>query len=223
MNTSDRTHGPIRLFLVDDHELIRRGLGACIEAEEDLELAGEAASAEEALARIPAVRPDLVVLDVRLPDGNGVEVCREIRSNHPDAQVLMLTSFSDETALIDSILAGASGYVLKATAGSELIGTIRRIAAGQSLIDPAMTASIFQRLRRERSEDDPSARLTRQERRVLDLIAQGCTNREIAEQLHLAERTVKNYVSRMLGKLGMRHRTQAALYASKLGLGLTGT
>jgi DNA-binding NarL/FixJ family response regulator len=216
INARVRTQGPIRLFLVDDHELIRRGLGACIEAEEDLELAGEAASAKEALARIPAVLPDLVVLDVRLPDGNGVEVCREIRSHHPDVKVLMLTSFSDETALLDSIVAGASGYVLKATPGRELIGTLRRVAAGQSLIDPAMTASLFQRLRKDRSGDDPSARLTGQERRVLDLIAQGCTNREIAEQLHLAERTVKNYVSSMLGKLGMRHRTQAALYASKL-------
>ena len=205
---------PIRLFLVDDHDLIRRGLAAFIDAQEDMEVAGEASTAEAALARIPAVRPDIVVLDVRLPDGNGVEVCRELRSRVDGLRVVMLTSFTDESALVDSIVAGAEGYLLKTTAGDDLIAALRRVAAGQSLVDPSLTASIFERLRNGRV-DEPEGRLTAQEQRVLDLIAEGLTNREIAEHMHLAERTIKNYVSNMLGKLGMRHRTEAALFVSR--------
>jgi two-component system, NarL family, response regulator DevR len=204
----------IRLFLVDDHDLIRRGLAAFIDAQEDMEVAGEASTAEAALARIPAVRPDIVVLDVRLPDGNGVEVCRELRSRVDGLRVVMLTSFTDESALVDSIVAGAEGYLLKTTAGDDLILALRRVAAGQSLVDPSLTASIFERLRNGRVEE-PEGRLTAQEQRVLDLIAEGLTNREIAERMHLAERTIKNYVSNMLGKLGMRHRTEAALFVSR--------
>jgi len=205
----------IRLFLVDDHDLIRRGLGAFIDAQEDMEVAGEASTAEAALARIPAVRPDIVVLDVRLPDGNGVEVCRELRSQVDGLRVVMLTSFTDESALVDSIVAGAEGYLLKTTTGDDLIVALHRVAAGQSLVDPSLTASIFERLRNTRGEGEPEARLTAQEQRVLDLIAEGLTNREIAERMHLAERTIKNYVSNMLGKLGMRHRTEAALFVTR--------
>jgi DNA-binding NarL/FixJ family response regulator len=200
---------------VDDHELIRQGLRACVAQEGDLEVVGESGSASEALALIPAADPDVVVLDVRLPDGTGVEVCRQIRSAHPGIRVLMLTSFPDDSALMDSIVAGAAGYVMKATRGADLLHAVREVAAGRSLLDPAVTASVFRRLRRSAARDDPLDRLTAQERRVLDLIAEGLTNREIGERLYLSEQTVKNYVSSLLAKLGMRHRTQAALFASR--------
>jgi two-component system response regulator DevR len=207
---------PIRIFLVDDHELIRRGLRAYLEGEPDMEVVDEAASARDAVGKVPIVKPDLVVLDIRLPDGNGIEVCRELRARCPEAKVIMLTSFADDNALMDSIMAGASGYILKATKQEELLSALRKVAGGQSLIDPAITASVFRRLRRQAESSDALEALTAQERRILDLIAEGLTNREIAERMHLAERTVKNYVSHILSKLGMKHRTQVALYASKL-------
>jgi two-component system response regulator DevR len=207
---------PIRIFLVDDHELIRRGLRAFLEGEPDMEVVDEAASARDAIGKAQIVKPDLVVLDVRLPDGNGIEVCRELRARCPEARVVMLTSFADDTTLMDSIVAGASGYILKATKQQDLLAALRKVAGGQSLIDPAVTASVFRRLRRQAESSDALEALTAQERKILDLIAEGLTNREIAERIHLAERTVKNYVSHILAKLGMKHRTQAALYASKL-------
>jgi len=212
----DATPAPIRIFLVDDHELIRRGLRAFLESEPDMEVVDEAATARDAVGKVPIVKPDLVVLDIRLPDGNGVEVCRELRARCPETKVIMLTSFADDTALMDSIMAGASGYILKATKQDELLAALRKVAAGQSLIDPAITASVFRRLRRQAESSDALEALTAQERRILDLIAEGLTNREIAGRIHLAERTVKNYVSHILAKLGMKHRTQVALYASKL-------
>ena len=212
----DATPAPIRIFLVDDHELIRRGLRAFLESEPDMEVVDEAATARDTVGKVPIVKPDLVVLDIRLPDGNGVEVCRELRARCPETKVIMLTSFADDTALMDSIMAGASGYILKATKQDELLAALRKVAAGQSLIDPAITASVFRRLRRQAESSDALEALTAQERRILDLIAEGLTNREIAGRIHLAERTVKNYVSHILAKLGMKHRTQVALYASKL-------
>jgi len=205
-----------RILLVDDHELVRAGLRAFLDAEDGLEVVGEAGTARAALAALGRGHPDVVVLDVRLPDGDGVEVCREIRSRHPATRVLMLTSFADEAALIDSILAGASGYVLKATTHEGLVEAIRRVAAGESLIDPAVTAVLFRKLRGQEAAAQPLSWLTQQERRILDLMGEGLTNREIAQRLHLAEQTVKNYVSSVLSKLGLKGRTQAALYISKL-------
>ena len=210
--------GPFRVFLVDDHELIRRGLRDCIDAEEDLTVVGEAATAHEALTRIPVLKPDIGVLDVRLPDGSGIEVCREIRSHHPEIQFLMLTTFTDDEALFDAIMAGAVGYVLKETRADHLVESLRLVARGQSLIDPAMTAKVLARLRRADQGNEPLEGLTEQERRILALIGEGLTNREIGKRAHLAEKTVKNYVSNLLRKLGMQHRVQAALYASHEGL-----
>jgi two-component system, NarL family, response regulator DevR len=206
----------IRIFLLDDHEIVRRGLRELLEAEDDLEVTGEASTAEEALARIPATRPDVAVLDVRLPDGNGVEVCRDIRSRHPEIQCLMLTSYADDEALFDAIMAGAAGYVLKQVRGVELVDGIRRVAAGQSLLDPSVTKRVLERLRAAPEEDERLAGLTEQERKILALLADGLTNRQIAEQLYLAEKTVKNYVSNLLAKLGMHRRTEAAVYAARL-------
>ncbi len=206
----------MRVFLLDDHEIVRRGLRDLIDAEEDMEVVGEASTAEEALNRVPPTRPDVAVLDVRLPDGSGVEVCREIRARHPEIQALMLTSFADDEALFSAILAGASGYVLKQIRGNELIDAIRRVAAGESLLDPAVTRRVLERLRDNREEDEGLARLSDQERRILDYIAEGMTNRQIAEAMFLAEKTVKNYVSTMLSKLGMERRTEAAAYAARL-------
>jgi len=207
---------PIRVFLLDDHEIVRRGLRELLEAEEDIEVVGEATTAEEALARVPAVKPHVAVLDVRLPDGNGVEVCRDIRSSHPDIKCLMLTSHADDEALFDSIMAGASGYVLKQVRGVELVDGIRRIAQGQSLLDPTVTARVLERLRHAPEEDERFSSLTDQERRILMLLADGLTNRQIAEQMYLAEKTVKNYVSNLLSKMGMNRRTEAAVYAARL-------
>ena len=205
-----------RVFLLDDHEIVRRGLRDLIEAEDDLEVAGEASTAAEAMARLPAVRPDVAVLDVRLPDGSGVEVCRDIRSALPDVKCLMLTSYSDDEALFDAIMAGAAGYVLKQVRSAELLDGIRRVAAGQSLLDPALTARVLERLRAAPEEDERFASLSEQERKILALLAEGQTNRQIAGELFLAEKTVKNYVSNMLGKLGMQGRTEAAVYAARL-------
>ena len=206
----------MRVFLLDDHEIVRQGLRGLLEVEDDLTVIGEAGTAEEALVRIPATQPDVAVLDVRLPDGDGVEVCREVRSRFPDVQCLMLTSFADDEALFSAIMAGAAGYVLKQIRGTDLVDAIRRVAAGESLLDPAVTSRVLERLRAEPKEDEGLAQLSEQERRILDLIAEGCTNRQISETIFLAEKTVKNYVSSLLAKLGMERRTEAAAYAARL-------
>jgi DNA-binding NarL/FixJ family response regulator len=206
----------VRVFLLDDHEVVRTGLRSLLETADDLTVVGEAGTAEEALARIPPTKPDVAVLDVRLPDGSGVEVCREIRSQHPEIACLMLTSYADDEALFASIMAGAAGYVLKQVGGNDLVEDVRQVAAGKSLLDPALTAQVLERLREGPEEDPLLAALTPQERRILDLIAEGKTNRQIAEELFLAEKTVKNYVSNLLSKLGMERRTQAAAYATRV-------
>jgi len=206
----------IRVFLLDDHELVRRGLADLLGVESDLEVVGEANSVAEAMVRIPATQPDVAVLDVRLPDGSGVEVCRDIRSQMPDVKCLMLTSFSDDEALFDAIMAGASGYVLKEIRGHDLVDAIRQVAAGQSLLDPSLTQKVLERLRRGSEEDERLAALSDQERRILELIGEGMTNRQIGEHMHLAEKTVKNYVSSLLAKLGMERRTQAAAFVVRL-------
>ncbi|MGD9750516.1 MAG: response regulator [Acidimicrobiia bacterium] len=206
----------IRVFVLDDHEVVRTGLRDLLEGTGEFTVVGEAGTAEEAMRRIPATRPEVAVLDVRLPDGNGVEVCREIRSTHPEIGCLMLTSFSDDEALFDSIMAGASGYLLKQVRGIDLVDAVRKVAAGQSLIDPQVTAKVLDRIRHQDSADDTTQRLTDQERRILELIGEGMTNRQIAERLYLAEKTVKNYVSNLLAKLGMSRRTEAAAYAARL-------
>ncbi|MFF9690667.1 response regulator [Streptomyces sp. NPDC014623] len=213
-----REEGKITVFLLDDHEVVRRGVHELLAAEEDIEVVGEAGTATDALARIPAARPDVAVLDVRLPDGSGVEVCREVRSRDEDVKCLMLTSYADDEALFDAIMAGASGYVLKAIRGDELLSAVRDVAAGKSLLDPAATARVLERLRegKESKGDDRLAGLTEQERRILDLIGEGLTNRVIGERLHLAEKTIKNYVSSLLSKLGMERRSQAAAYVARL-------
>jgi two-component system response regulator DevR len=205
----------IRVFLLDDHEVVRRGLKELLEGDGDIEVVGEADTAEVAYGRIPATRPDVAVLDVRLPDGDGVEVCREIRSNHPEIACLMLTSYADDEALFAAIMAGAAGFVLKQVRGSDLVDAIRRVAAGESLLDPAVTARVLDRLR-AKPEDDELSGLTPQERRILGLIGEGKTNRQIGEDMFLAEKTVKNYVSNLLAKLGMSRRTEAAAYAARL-------
>jgi DNA-binding NarL/FixJ family response regulator len=206
----------IKVFLLDDHEIVRRGLRELLEAEDDLEVVGDASTGEEALARIPATRPDVAVLDVRLGEGSGIEVCRDVRSAHPEIQCLMLTSYADDEALFDAIVAGAAGYVLKQVRGAELVDGIRRVAAGQSLLDPTVTTKVLERLRHAPEEDERFASLTDQERKILDLLAEGKTNRQIGAELFLAEKTVKNYVSNMLTKMGMQGRTEAAVYAARI-------
>jgi len=206
----------IRVFLLDDHEVVRAGLRALLEGAGDVAVVGEAATVAEALARIPPIHPDVAILDVRLPDGSGVEVCREIRSQMPEIVCLMLTSYADDEALFAAIMAGAAGYVLKQVGGSDLIGDIRKVASGGSLLDPALTESVMLRLRSGQDVDPLLATLTPQERRILDLIAEGKTNRQIAAEMYLAEKTVKNYVSNLLDKLGMERRAQAASYAARL-------
>jgi two-component system, NarL family, response regulator DevR len=206
----------VRIFLLDDHELVRRGIRDLIWVEEDLTVVGEASTAEEALERIPQTKPDVAVLDVRLGEGSGIEVCRDIRSAHPEVACVMLTSFADDEALFASIMAGAAGYVLKQIRGADLVAAIRRVAAGESLLDPAVTARVLERLRRPQPEPDPLASLSPQERRILDLIAEGKTNRQIGESMFLAEKTGKNYVSHLLTKLGMERRSEAAAYAARL-------
>jgi len=204
----------LRVFLLDDHELVRRGVRDLLEADGDIEVVGEAATAAEALARVPALRPQVAVLDVRLPDGDGVSVCRELRSQLPDLACLMLTSFSDDDALLDAVMAGASGYVLKDIRGGDLVGAVRTVAAGGSLLDSVSTANVLARLRAKPAAD-PLDVLTDQERRILDLIGEGLTNRQIGERMFLAEKTVKNYVSSLLSKLGLQRRTQAAVLATE--------
>jgi DNA-binding NarL/FixJ family response regulator len=207
----------IRVFLLDDHEVVRRGVRDLLESEGDIEVVAEAASAAEALARAPAVKPDVAVLDVRLPDGDGVTVCRELRSQLPELACLMLTSFADDEALFDAILAGASGYVLKQVREADILGAVRTVAAGGSLLDPAATARVMARMREQATASDPLQGLSDQERKVLDLIGEGLTNRQIGERMFLAEKTVKNYVSNLLAKLGMQRRTQAAAFVARLG------
>ncbi|MBP5938218.1 response regulator [Streptomyces acidiscabies] len=210
----------IRVFLLDDHEVVRRGVRELLAVEDGIEVIGEAGTAAEALARIPALRPDVAVLDVRLPDGSGVEVCREIRSQDPSLKCLILTSFADDEALFEAIMAGASGYVLKAIRGDELLSAVRDIAAGKSLLDPVATARVLERLREGAPKgDERLERLTDQERRILHLIGEGLTNRQIGEELHLAEKTIKNYVSSLLAKLGMQRRSQAAAYVARMQVG----
>jgi DNA-binding NarL/FixJ family response regulator len=205
----------VRVFLLDDHEVVRRGIRELLEAEDDLEVVGEAATAEEAYGRIPATSPNVAILDVRLADGDGVEVCREIRAKHPEIACLMLTSFADDEALFAAIMAGAAGYVLKQVRGTDLVDGVRRVGRGESLLDPSLTARVLERLRHPAAPDE-LAGLTDQERKILDLIAEGMTNRQIGEQLFLAEKTVKNYVSNVLAKLGMSRRSEAAAYAARL-------
>lgn len=206
----------IGVFLLDDHEVVRKGLRALLDACEDIEVVGEADTVAEALVRIPEVLPDVAILDVRLPDGSGVEVCREVRSSSPDIACVMLTSYADDEALIASIMAGAAGYVLKQVGSLDLLDTIRRAGAGESLLDPALTDRVLERLREGPKTDPRLASLTPQERKILDLIAEGYTNRQIADNMFLAEKTVKNYVSNLLAKLGMERRTQAATFAARL-------
>ncbi len=208
--------GAIRVFLLDDHEVVRRGVADLIGAQPDLDVVGEASTAAEALSRVPAARPDVAVLDVRLPDGDGVTVCRELRSRLPELRCLMLTSFADDDALFGAIMAGASGYVLKQIRGNDLVGAIRTVASGQSLLDPQTTARMMDRMRSAATRPDPLTALSDQERAVLELIGEGLTNREIGERLFLAEKTVKNYVSHVLAKLGMQRRTQVAILATQL-------
>ncbi|WP_344639170.1 response regulator transcription factor [Kitasatospora cystarginea] len=209
-------NGQIRVFLLDDHEVVRRGVHDLLSMEDDIVVVGEAGTVAEALTRIPATSPDVAILDVRLPDGNGVEVCREVRSHQPETRCLMLTSFSDDEALFDAIMAGASGYVLKAIRGTDLVSAVRDVAAGKSLLDPVATSRVLERLRDGgEKEDERLAQLTKQERRILDLIGEGMTNRQIGNELHLAEKTVKNYVSSLLAKMGMERRTQAAAYVAR--------
>lgn len=206
----------VKVFLLDDHEIVRRGLRELLEREDDIEVVSEAGTADEARTRIPATMPDVCLLDVRLPDGNGVEVCRDIRSDNPQIQCLMLTSFSDDEALFDAIMAGAAGYLLKQVRGTELLDAVRQVARGESLLDPRVTAQVLDRVRNPEPEDERLKDLTEQERRILDLLAEGLTNREIAERMYLAEKTVKNYVSNLLTKMGMQRRTEAAVYAARL-------
>jgi len=206
----------IRVFLLDDHEVVRRGVRELLEAEDDFVVVGEAGTAEEARQRIPATTPDVAVLDVRLPDGSGVEVCRDVRSVRPELACIMLTSFSDDEALFEAIMAGAAGYVLKQVSGSNLIDAVRQVGEGKSLLDPTVTARVLERLRKGPDEDERLKGITDQERRILNLLADGKTNRQIGEEMFLAEKTVKNYVSNLLSKMGMSRRTEAAVYAARL-------
>lgn len=206
---------PIRVFLLDDHEIVRRGIRELLESEGDIEVVGEAGLAEEAMRRIPAVRPHVAILDGRLPDGSGVDVCREIRSRNPEIAALILTSYDDDDALFAAIMAGAAGYLLKQVRGHDLIETVRRVASGQSTLDPHVTAQVLERVRNGPASDPELDQLTSQEQKILELIGEGLTNRQIAERMFLAEKTVKNYVSSLLGKLGLTSRTQAAIFATK--------
>ncbi|MCX5336642.1 MULTISPECIES: response regulator transcription factor [unclassified Streptomyces] len=209
---------PIRVFLLDDHEVVRRGVHDLLNDEPDITVVGEAGNAEQALIRVPALRPQVAVLDVRLPDGDGVSVCRELRSRMPELSCLMLTSFDDEEALLDSIMAGAAGYVLKQIRGSDLVAAVRTVAAGQSLLDPSATTRLMARLRQDqKKEEAPDALpgLTEREREILALIGEGLTNRQIGQRLFLAEKTVKNHISRLLAKLGVERRIQAAVIATQ--------
>lgn len=206
----------LRVFLLDDHEVVRRGLRDLLECEADIEVVGESGTAREATARIPALRPDVAVLDARLPDGSGIDVCRDVRSTDPSIKALILTSYDDDEALFAAIMAGAAGYLLKQIGSGDLVDAVRRVGAGQSLIDPALTARLLDRVRNGPPEEQALAELTDQERKILALIAEGMTNRQIGERMYLAEKTVKNYVSSILAKLGLERRTQAAVLAARL-------
>ncbi len=210
---------PIRVFLLDDHEVVRRGVAEVLAADRGIEVVGEAKNAAEALARAPALRPDVAILDVRLPDGDGVSVCRELRSRLPQLKVVMLTSYSDDEALFAAIMAGASGYLLKRVLGQDLVRGVRTVVAGGSLLDPTAATAVLDRLRRAAEPAGPLAELSDQERTVLELIGEGLTNRQIGERMFLAEKTVKNYVSHLLAKLGLERRTQAAVLATELRSG----
>ncbi|WP_312856389.1 response regulator transcription factor [Nocardioides pelophilus] len=214
-DATPRSERPIKIFLLDDHEVVRRGMRELLESEPDIEVIGESGSAVEAMRRIPALRPDVAILDGRLPDGSGIDVCREVRSQDPSIAALILTSYDDDDALFAAIMAGAAGYVLKQVRGTDLIDMIRRVASGQSALDPAVTAAVLERVRTGPPVDQELAALTEQEQKILDLIGQGMTNRQIAQELYLAEKTVKNYVSSLLAKLGLSSRTQAAIFAVK--------
>jgi two-component system response regulator DevR len=205
----------IRVFLLDDHELVRRGIRELLESEPDMVVVGESGSAPEAARRIPALKPDVAILDGRLPDGSGIDVCREIRSVDPTIRALILTSYDDDDALFAAIMAGASGYILKQVRGTDFVETVRRVAAGQSMLDPALTAQVLERVRSGPPKDQELEGLTSQEQKILELIGEGLTNRQIAERMYLAEKTVKNYVSSLLAKLGLTSRTQAAIFATR--------
>src|SRR3954467_3592942 len=217
--TAESAQVPVRVFLLDDHEVVRRGVADGLESDPGIRVIGEAKNAAEALARVPALRPDVAVLDVRLPDGDGVSVCRELRSRMPDLKVIMLTSYSDDEALFEAIMAGASGYLLKQILGQDLVSGVRIVAAGGSLLDPTATTAVLDRLRRAAQPTGPLATLSEQERKVLQLIGEGLTNRQIGERMFLAEKTIKNYVSHLLAKLGLERRTQAAVLATELRSG----
>ncbi|MEV4542164.1 response regulator [Micromonospora echinaurantiaca] len=206
----------IRVFLLDDHEVVRRGLADLLTSSGDIEVVGESGSAQEAARRIPALRPDVAILDARLPDGNGIDVCRDVRAVDSSIKGLILTSYEDDEALFAAIMAGAAGYVLKQIRGTDLVDAVRRVAAGQSLLDPAITTRVLERIRSGVEQPRELKDLTDQERRILEYVAEGLTNREIAGKMFLAEKTVKNYVSSVLAKLGLERRTQAAVLATRL-------
>jgi two-component system response regulator DevR len=210
------TEQHVRIFLLDDHEVVRRGIAELLGGVPGFEIVGEAGSVEQALSRVMAAKPDVAVLDARLPDGSGIDVCREIRSALPNTYCLILTSSDDQDAVLSSVLAGASGYVLKEVRTSGLVDAIRQVALGRSLIDPAVIAQVMDRVREGTNSDSRLTSLTQREREVLDLIADGLSNRQIGERMFLAEKTVKNYVSSLLGKLGMERRTQAAVFGAEV-------
>ena len=214
-DSSAQQAGPIKVFLLDDHGIVRRGIADLLHTTRDLSVTGEASTVAEALHRIPAARPDVAILDARLPDGSGIELCREIRSSFPNTQCLILTSYDDDEALFSAVMAGAAGYLLKEVGGSSLTDAIRQVAAGRSLLDSAVTGKLLERLRHPPTEDPRLASLTERERQILDLIVEGLTNREIGARLFLAEKTVKNYVSALLMKLNIASRTQAAVFGSQ--------
>ncbi len=206
----------VKVFLVDDHEVVRRGLIDLLGADTELDVVGEAGSVAEAMSRIPAANPDVAVLDVRLPDGNGIELCRDLLSRMPDLRCLILTSYTSDEAMLDAILAGASGYVVKDIKGMELARAVKDVGAGRSLLDNRAAAALMSKLRAATEKQDPLSGLTEQERALLGLLSEGLTNKQIADRMFLAEKTVKNYVSRLLAKLGMERRTQAAVFATEL-------
>jgi DNA-binding NarL/FixJ family response regulator len=206
----------IRVFLLDDHEVVRRGLADLLQSAGDIEVVGESGSAQEAARRIPALRPDVAILDARLPDGNGIDVCRDVRALDSSIKGLILTSYEDDEALFAAIMAGAAGYLLKQVRGTDLVDAVRRVAGGQSLLDPAITQRVLERIRSGVEQPHELKALTEQERRILEYVAEGLTNREIAAKMFLAEKTVKNYVSSLLAKLGLERRTQAAVLATRL-------
>ena len=205
----------IRVYLLDDHEVVRQGLRSLLEGAGDIEVVGESGSAVDATHRIPALRPHVAVLDGRLPDGSGIEVCRAVRAVDPDIKALILTSYDDDEALFAAIMAGAAGYTLKQVKGNDLVEAVRRVAAGQSMLDPSVTAQVLDRVRNGPPVDQELEKLTDQEQKILDLIGEGLTNRQIADRMYLAEKTVKNYASSMFAKLGLASRTQAAIFATK--------